>query len=110
MYLVRSNDRDAVNRIATDLAVLDDFPHCDLGELNSLALAELHPASSDWIASEPLVFSEESGIAIFGFAAEGVRWLRRNAEKLAEFGADPNAVRTFADAASEDNVFAVDTF
>ena len=67
-----------------------------------------HPESSDWIVREPVVFDEDHGIAIFGIDAAGTVWLGQNAERLADFGVDANAVRAFAKVAGP--VFAVDTF
>lgn len=110
MYLVRTDDGSALEGIASNIDLLDDIPHCDLANLNSLAFVGLHLGSAEWIAGKPIVFDEESGIAVFKFADEGVAWLKDNAEQLAEFGADPETVRAFAMTQGSGNVYAIDTF
>jgi hypothetical protein len=110
MYLVRTVDGSALERIASNIDLLDGVSHCDLPNLNSLTLVELHSGSAKWIATEPVVFDEESGIAVFEFADEGVAWMKDNAEQLAEFGADPESVRAFAMSQGSGNVYAIDTF
>ena len=110
MYLVRTDDRNTLERVASNIDLLGGVAHCDLANLNSLALVELHSGSAEWIADNPVVFDEESGIAVFKFADAGVAWMKDNAEQLAEFGADPRVVRAFAMTEGSGNVYAIDTF
>lgn len=110
MYLVRTNDQTALEAIAANIDFLDDVPHCDLGDLNSLALVELHPGSTEWMPGTPTIFDEESGIVVFELADEGLVWLKENAEQLTEFGADPEAVRAFANTQDAGQVYLIDTF
>jgi hypothetical protein len=108
MYLVQTDDCDGLARIATDLDALNDFPHIDLGSLNTLSLMEICPEAADWIAKNPVAFDEERGVAIFGVAAAVAGWLLQNTALLTDFGVDVGAVRDFANLRGP--FFAVDTF
>lgn len=110
MYLVRTNDHTALEAIAANIDFLDDVPHCDLGDINGLALLELHPDSNEWMPHTPTIFDEESGLLICELAEEGLVWLKENAEQLTEFGADPEAVRAFATTQDAGQVYLIDTF
>jgi hypothetical protein len=107
MFLIRTDDPAALEQIAAEVDALTEFPHCDLGELNSLGLAEIHPQSVKWFG-EPVVNDEAGGLAVFGLKPAAVTWLVKNADMLADFGADADALRKFGDGRGA--VYAVDTF
>ena len=111
MYLINTSDEESLQALANDLDAIINFDHVDLAELNSLSIMEAtNNAASDWLAREPIAFSESDGIVIAGFAIEGVAWLRDNSDLIGEFGANPDDVQEFAARCEAGQVYFLDTF
>lgn len=108
MYLIRTDDPNALCKLAESLDAIDDFAHWDLGALTTLALIELCDAASGWITGQPVVYDESNGLAIFAFAPDGVAWLAQNTDALTEFDADLDSLGAFVRAPGA--VYALDTF
>ncbi|NQT17096.1 MAG: hypothetical protein HQ582_30345 [Planctomycetes bacterium] len=108
MYLIRTNDPDSLHRLAESLDALDDFTHCDLGELNTLELTELCDDAAGWISAQPFVYDEANGLAIFAISPSGVAWLCDHPDALDDYNVDTNSLAAFGAAAGA--VYALDTF
>ncbi|MEO1131800.1 MAG: hypothetical protein AAFX40_03740 [Cyanobacteria bacterium J06639_1] len=110
MYLFRARNTETIQPIIDDLENIVDFPHCDLGYVNTLTLTELTDEYVDWIVGSPIAYDEGRGLAIVQFSESTITWLHNNSDVLSEYGVDIEALKSFANIETDDWLFALDTF
>lgn len=110
MILISTENESDLLAIAKDMDLIDDLPHCDLGNVNTLVLIQKSPSEENsWIEGRPVVFDEEQGLAIYRLAPDALTWMCSNAETLADDGVNACALETFA-GNHPSNIYAIDTF
>ena len=95
MYLVKTTDKENLEKIAHDIGAISDFAHLDLRELNTLELLERSDGASNGWMHTPYFMDEEGGLIIAEFRQEGLIWMIENKVMLAQYGIDFNQVHAF---------------
>lgn len=101
-----------LSRLMRDMDAIDDFVHVSLDSMLTLDFEEVCSRHDvDWSLPEPLVFDEETGLAIAGVEPGGLRWVLSNMQLFSEDQQpDLNKLQDFVAANGTESLYEVSVF
>ena len=109
---VYSPDANRLEDIGADLDAVEGFAHVCMAGLLTLDFELVcGPAKVSWSASEPVIFDEESGLAIFQVNPQGLEYVISNKRDFTPAqAADVALLEAFISRHGRNHIFEIATF